>query len=88
MFHLDVEEKTSTLLFFDIIDLDKIFNRNYENPLTGRELQYMKKFNNYISNLCVLERAEQEDLENAFIVSGIIDKLYGENLEKIDSMDF
>ncbi len=58
----------------------------------------MKKFNNYVSNLHVLEKAEHEDLENEFIVSGIIDKFfiqfelgwkvlkvsrYGENLKDI-----
>lgn len=58
----------------------------------------MKKFNNYVSNLHVLEKAEHEDLENEFIVSGIIDKFfiqfelgwkvlkvsrYGENLKNI-----
>lgn len=36
----------------------------------------MKKFNSYNSNLCVLEKAEQEDLENEFIISGIIDKFF------------
>lgn len=34
----------------------------------------MKKYDNYVSNLRVLERAGQEDLDNEFIVSGIIDK--------------
>lgn len=34
----------------------------------------MKKFNNYVSNLRVLECADKESLENEFIVSGIIDK--------------
>ncbi len=34
----------------------------------------MKKFDNYVSNLRVLERANQEALDNAFIISGIIDK--------------
>lgn len=58
----------------------------------------MKKFNDYVSNLHVLEKAEHEDLENEFIVSGIIDKFfiqfelgwkvlkvsrYGENLKDI-----
>lgn len=34
----------------------------------------MKKYENYISHLRVLEQAEQEELDNAFIMSGIIDK--------------
>lgn len=34
----------------------------------------MKKFDNYCSNLAVLELAYHEDRENEFIVSGIIDK--------------
>ena len=34
----------------------------------------MKKFDNYVSNLGILKKAEHEDLENEFIVSGIIDK--------------
>ena len=34
----------------------------------------MKKFDNYVSNLRVLERAEKERLDNEFIISGIIDK--------------
>ncbi len=34
----------------------------------------MKKFDNYVSNLGVLERADKEMLDNEFIISGIIDK--------------
>ncbi|MDD7218793.1 MAG: HI0074 family nucleotidyltransferase substrate-binding subunit [Blautia sp.] len=34
----------------------------------------MKKFDNFVSHLNVLERAKDEDLDNEFIVSGIIDK--------------
>lgn len=34
----------------------------------------MKKFDNYVSCLRVLEHADGEDRSNAFIVSGIIDK--------------
>ena len=34
----------------------------------------MKKFDNYVSNLRVLERADKEMLDNEFIISGIIDK--------------
>lgn len=34
----------------------------------------MKKFDNYVSNLRVLERADREELDNEFIISGIIDK--------------
>lgn len=36
----------------------------------------MKKFDNYVSNLRVLSNADKEDLENEFIVSGIIDKFF------------
>ena len=36
----------------------------------------MKKFDNYQSNLRVLETAKEQDLDNEFIVSGIIDKLF------------
>ena len=36
----------------------------------------MKKFDNYISNLAVLEKAYGENLENEFIISGIIDKFF------------
>ena len=34
----------------------------------------MKKFDNFSSNLNVLKYAEKENLENEFIISGIIDK--------------
>lgn len=34
----------------------------------------MKKFDNFVSNLNVLARAHLEDLNNEFIISGIIDK--------------
>lgn len=34
----------------------------------------MKKFDNYRSNLSVLETAKNEDLNNDFVISGIIDK--------------
>ena len=36
----------------------------------------MKKFDNFISNLNVLEKAENEDLENEFVISGIIDRFF------------
>ena len=36
----------------------------------------MRKYENYCSNLRVLERANQEDLTNDFIVGGIIDKFF------------
>lgn len=36
----------------------------------------MKKFENYISNLKILSNAENENLENEFIISGIIDKFF------------
>ena len=36
----------------------------------------MKKFDNFVSNLAILQNADKEDLENEFIVSGIIDKFY------------
>ena len=39
-------------------------------------LFYMKKFDQYVRHLQVLCRAEQEDITNEFIVSGIIDKFY------------
>lgn len=34
----------------------------------------MKKFDHYVSNLRVLEKADQEMLDNEFVISGIIDK--------------
>ncbi|MBQ7681886.1 MAG: nucleotidyltransferase substrate binding protein, partial [Oscillibacter sp.] len=36
----------------------------------------MKKFDHFASNLAVLERARAEDLENEFIISGVIEKFY------------
>lgn len=36
----------------------------------------MKKYDNFIAHLKVLERAYQEDFENEFIVSGVIDKFF------------
>ena len=36
----------------------------------------MKKFDQYSRNLQVICRAEQEDITNEFIISGIIDKFY------------
>lgn len=36
----------------------------------------MKKFDNYCSNLAILSKAQNEDLENEFIISGIIDKFF------------
>lgn len=36
----------------------------------------MKKFENYVSNLKVLSTAQNEDLENEFIIGGIIDKFF------------
>ena len=36
----------------------------------------MKKFDNFNSNLEVLKRAGEEDIDNEFIISGIIDKFF------------
>ena len=36
----------------------------------------MKKFDNFKSNLRILEKAQDEDITNEFIKSGIIDKFY------------
>ncbi len=36
----------------------------------------MKKFDNFCSNLAVLSNAHAENLENEFIISGIIDKFF------------
>ena len=36
----------------------------------------MKKYDNFCSNLRVLEKASEQDLENEFIISGIIDKFF------------
>lgn len=36
----------------------------------------MKKFDNYKSNLNVLSKAHEEDLQNEFIISGVIDKFF------------
>ena len=36
----------------------------------------MKKFDNFKSNLAVLSKAQDEDLKNEFIISGIIDKFF------------
>lgn len=36
----------------------------------------MKKYENYATHLAVLERAYGQELENEFIVSGIIDKFF------------
>lgn len=36
----------------------------------------MKKFDNYKSNLSVLSKAHEEDLQNEFIISGVIDKFF------------
>lgn len=39
-------------------------------------MQNLRKFDNFISNLNVLEKAENEDLNNEFVISGIIDKFF------------
>lgn len=36
----------------------------------------MKKYDNFCSNLHVLSQASEQDLENEFIISGIIDKFF------------
>jgi len=36
----------------------------------------MKRFEQYQKHLQVLQRANKEDLENEFIISGIIDKFF------------
>lgn len=39
-------------------------------------MQNLRKFDNFISNLNVLEKAENEDLNNEFVISGIIVKFF------------
>lgn len=34
----------------------------------------MKKFDNFVSHLAVLQKSPKQDLNNEFIISGIIDK--------------
>ncbi|MCI8551096.1 MAG: nucleotidyltransferase [Lachnospiraceae bacterium] len=36
----------------------------------------MKKYENFVSNLMILMKADKEDRENEFIISGIIDKFF------------
>lgn len=36
----------------------------------------MKKYDNFVSNLNILSNAQNENLENEFIISGIIDKFF------------
>ena len=36
----------------------------------------MKKFENYVSNLNILETAHKQDLSNEFIIGGVIDKFF------------
>ncbi len=36
----------------------------------------MRKFENYVANLNVLKRANEEDLNNDFVIGGIIDKFF------------
>lgn len=36
----------------------------------------MKKFENYVANLNILRRANEENLENEFVIGGIIDKFF------------
>lgn len=36
----------------------------------------MKKFEQFTKHLAVLQRADRQDLQNEFVVSGIIDKFY------------
>lgn len=50
------------------------YRMSFGNRSKRKGRSYMKKFENYISNLRVLEQADQEPLDNAFIISGIIDK--------------
>lgn len=42
----------------------------------NRELSFMKKFDNYVSNFKVLSCAEDEDLQNEFVISGIVYKFF------------
>lgn len=36
----------------------------------------MKKYENYVANLNILRRANEEDLNNEFVIGGIIDKFF------------
>ncbi len=73
-FRLDVEEETHTLLTFDVIDLCSDLSPELREAISKEEYCSMKKFDNYRKNLDVLRRSDQQDLNNEFIISGIIDK--------------
>ena len=75
-FMLDVNEETSTLLCFNIINLDEEIQSELRDSIKKKGKQYMKKFEHFKSNLKVLVTAENEDLSNEFIVGGIIDKFF------------
>lgn len=63
------------LLILDFVNLDRKI-KDAEWLLRRREYCLMQRFENYCLNLEVLSRAEQEDLANEFIVSGIIYKFF------------
>ena len=49
-------------------------------------MQNLRKFDNFISNLNVLEKAENEDLNNEFVISGIIDKFFIQLRTQLESV--
>ena len=71
-FYFDIEEEVNTLLMFDVIDMDR---KNISKDL----LQEIERDGVIIYeevHLQTLKKAPMEDLDNEFIISGIIDKFY------------
>ena len=75
-FSIDLEENVNTLLTFDVVDLGKGISDSLLGSIEKDGVVIYEKFENYVSNLAVLEKAYREDLNNEFIVSGIIDKFF------------
>ena len=75
-FRLELEENTSTLLQYDVVNLDRHIQQGLRERIEEEGLRFMKKYENYCSNLAVLATAKNQDLSNEFIISGIIDKFF------------
>lgn len=75
-FSIDVNEDTSTLLKFDIINLDEKIQEELIESIQKEGRVLYEKFEHFKSNLRVLALAEKENLSNEFIIGGIIDKFF------------
>lgn len=69
-----MDEDAPALLQFDFVDMDEPISQELRETVLREGIVFMKKFDNYVSQLSVLRRAKDEDLDNEFVMSDVANK--------------